>query len=78
MADDQRQWGDPKVTAHLGISVGAPRSRKSRGSLPSPDDPSVPNRPRWKPSTFQNWGPIGRGFHSDRHGFPQQETTPSG
>ncbi|GHI44870.1 hypothetical protein ScoT_10440 [Streptomyces albidoflavus] len=78
MADDQRLWGDPEVTAHLGTSVGAPRSRKSRGSLPSPDDPSVPDRPRWKPSTFQNWRPVGRGFHSDLHDSPQQETTPSG
>ncbi|WP_405809440.1 MarR family transcriptional regulator [Streptomyces sp. NBC_01520] len=68
MADDQRLWGYPEVAAHLGISVGASRSCKSRGSLPSPDDDSVPDRPRWKPSTFQNWRPIGRGFRSDLHG----------
>ncbi|MFJ1548742.1 hypothetical protein [Streptomyces sp. NPDC088246] len=46
MADDQQE-----VAAHLGISVGAARSWKSRGSLPAPDDDSVPDRPRWKPAT---------------------------
>lgn len=34
MADDQELWGYPEVAAHLGISVGATRNRKSRGSLP--------------------------------------------
>lgn len=38
MADDRRLWGYPEVAAHLGISVGATRSHKSRGSLPSPDN----------------------------------------
>lgn len=46
MADDQHLWGYPEVAAHLGISVRAARSRKSRGSLPEPDDTSVPDRPR--------------------------------
>lgn len=72
MADDQRLWGYPEVAAHLGISVGATRSRKSRGSLPSPDDDSVPDRPRWKPSTFQNWRPVGWGFRSDLHSSPDR------
>ncbi len=70
MVDDQKLWGYPEVAAHLGISVGAARSRKSRGSLPVPDDDSVPDRPRWKPSTFQGWKPVGRGFRSDLHGTP--------
>ncbi|MFD4337867.1 MarR family transcriptional regulator [Streptomyces anulatus] len=70
MADDQKLWGYPEVAAHLGISVGAARSRKSRGSLPAPDDDSVPDRPRWKPSTFQGWKPVGRGFRSDLHDTP--------
>lgn len=48
MADDQQLWGYTEVAAHLGISVGAARSRKSRGNLPVPDDDSVPDRPRWK------------------------------
>ncbi|MDX2544636.1 hypothetical protein ACOT81_20710 [Streptomyces sp. WI04-05B] len=46
MADGQQLWGYPEVAAHLGISVRATRSRKSRGSLPEPDDTSVPDRPR--------------------------------
>lgn len=78
MADDQQLWGYPEVAAHLGISVRAARSRKSRGSLPKPDDTSVPDRPRWKPSTFQGWRPVGRGFRSDLHGTSQHEITPSG
>ncbi|MDF9814009.1 MarR family transcriptional regulator [Streptomyces sp. SPB162] len=45
MADDQELWGYPEVAAHLGISVGATRNRKSRGSLPAPDDTTVPDRP---------------------------------
>ncbi|WP_232793457.1 sigma-70 region 4 domain-containing protein [Streptomyces sp. DvalAA-83] len=78
MVDDQKLWGYPEVAAHLGISVGAARSRKSRGSLPVPDDDSVPDRPRWKPSTFQSWKPVGRGFRSDLHGSSPEENTPSG
>ncbi|MBV1949151.1 MarR family transcriptional regulator [Streptomyces sp. BV129] len=77
MADDQRLWGYTKVAAHLGISIGAARSRKSRGSLPAPDDDSVPDRPRWKPSTLKGWKPVGRGFRSDLHGPSPHEITPS-
>lgn len=45
MADDQPLWGYPEVAAHLSTTVSAARSRKSRGSLPEPDDTSVPDRP---------------------------------
>ncbi len=38
MANDQQLWGYREVAAHLGISVGAARSRKRRGSLPALDD----------------------------------------
>ncbi|MCX4752477.1 MarR family transcriptional regulator [Kitasatospora purpeofusca] len=65
MADDQQLWGYAEVAAHLGISVGAARSRKSRGALPSPDDESIPDRPRWKPATFAAWKPRGQGYRSD-------------
>ena len=34
MAADQRLWGYPAIAAHLGISIGAARSRRSRGALP--------------------------------------------
>ncbi|MGW1295902.1 MarR family transcriptional regulator [Streptomyces sp. NPDC002533] len=70
MADDQRLWEHRDVAAHLGISVGAARSRNSRRSLPDPHDNSVPDRPRWKPSTLQARNPVGRGFRSDLHGSP--------
>lgn len=53
MADDQ-QLGYSAVAAHLGIRVRTPLSRKSRRSLPEPDDTSVPDRPRWRPATFQS------------------------
>ncbi|MFC8277589.1 MarR family transcriptional regulator [Streptomyces sp. NPDC057271] len=62
MADGQPLWGYPEVAAHLGISVQATRSRKSRGSLPALDDTTVPDRPRWKP--------VGRRFRTDLHGGP--------
>ncbi|MFI1979291.1 MarR family transcriptional regulator [Streptomyces wedmorensis] len=70
---DQPLWGYPEVAAHLGISVQAARSRRSRGSLPSPDGTSVPDRPRWKPATFNGWKPVSRGFRTDLHG----ESTPA-
>ncbi|WP_234388752.1 sigma-70 region 4 domain-containing protein [Streptomyces sp. AS58] len=61
MADDQQLWEYPEVAAHLGISVRAARSRMSRGTLPEPDDTSVPDRPRWRHATFQGWQPVNRG-----------------
>ncbi|RPK48712.1 hypothetical protein EES39_09310 [Streptomyces sp. ADI92-24] len=77
MADDQQLWGYPEVAAHLGISVGAARNRKSRGSLPPPDDTTVPDRPRWRPATFQNWKPVGRGFRSDLHSESASAAAPA-
>lgn len=67
MADDQQLWGYEEVAAYLGSSVGAVRSRKSRGSMPAPDDTSVQDRPRWRPSTIRTYKPLGRGFRSDLH-----------
>lgn len=78
MADDQQLWGYPEIAAHLGISVRAARSRKSRGTLPGPDDTSVPDRPRWKPATFQDWRPLGRGFRSDLRGTTADGIEPTG
>lgn len=49
----------------MGISFGAARSRKSRGSLPARDDDSVPDRPRWRLATFKGSKTVGRGFRSD-------------
>lgn len=78
MADDQQLWEYPEVAAHLGISVRAARSRKSRGTLPEPDDTRVPDRPRWRPATLQGWQPVGRGFRSDLHGTASHDGTASG
>ncbi|QMU67300.1 sigma-70 region 4 domain-containing protein [Streptacidiphilus sp. P02-A3a] len=78
MADDQQLWGYPEIAAHLGISVRAARSRKSRGTIPDPDDTSVPDRPRWRPTTFQDWRPLGRGFRSDLHGTAARGIEPTG
>ncbi|MFI0942791.1 MarR family transcriptional regulator [Streptomyces sp. NPDC021020] len=70
MADDQPLWGYREFARHLGTTVGAVRSRKSQGSLPEPDDTSVPDRPRWRPATFEDWKPVGRGYRTDFHGCP--------
>ncbi|MFD7908586.1 MarR family transcriptional regulator [Kitasatospora sp. NPDC059747] len=65
MADDQQRWGYAEVDAYLGISVGAAWSRTSRGTLPAPDDESIPDRPRWRPATVRNLKPLGQGYWSD-------------
>ncbi|MGW3179522.1 MarR family transcriptional regulator [Kitasatospora sp. NPDC001119] len=75
MADDQQLWGYAEVAAHLGISVGAARNRKNRGTLPAPDDTSISDRPRWKPSTFQSWKPVGQGHRSDLLDNPATDTS---
>ncbi|MGN2363939.1 MarR family transcriptional regulator [Streptomyces luridiscabiei] len=77
-ADDQQLQGRPEVGAHLGLSLCAARNRKSRGSLPAPDDTIVPDRPRWRPATFQGWGPVGRVFRSDLRSPAPHGITPSG
>lgn len=76
MADDQQLWGYEEVAAYLSSSIGAVRSRKSRGSMPPPDDTSVPDRPRWRPSTIHAFKPLGRGFRSDLH-TSAQHSSPS-
>ncbi|MFJ4184181.1 hypothetical protein [Kitasatospora sp. NPDC089509] len=70
MVDDQQPWSYAEVTAHLGISVDAARNRRNRGTLPATDDTSVPDRPRWKPSTLQRWNPIGQGHRTNLHTSP--------
>ncbi|MFF2616867.1 MarR family transcriptional regulator [Kitasatospora sp. NPDC058046] len=65
LAASQPLWGYTEVAAHL--DIGAARSRKSSGALPTPDDDSIPGRPRWRPSTLQNWTPRGQGYRSDLH-----------
>ncbi|WP_244290874.1 hypothetical protein [Streptomyces virginiae] len=45
MPDAQLLWGYPEVAVHLGISSQATCSRKSRASLPAPDDTTLPDRP---------------------------------
>ncbi|GAA2999739.1 hypothetical protein GCM10010519_35420 [Streptomyces lactacystinicus] len=67
IADGQELWGYREVAAFLGINVHAVHARASRGSLPAPDDTSIPDRPRWKPSTFQRWKPRGQGYRRDLH-----------
>ncbi|MEV7121178.1 MarR family transcriptional regulator [Kitasatospora griseola] len=75
MPDDQQLWGYAEVAEHLGITIGAARSRKSRGTLPAPDDESVPDRPRWKPRTFSNWKSRGQGYRSDLAARSPDETS---
>ncbi|WP_327745106.1 MarR family transcriptional regulator [Streptomyces europaeiscabiei] len=77
MADEQQLWRYPEVAAHVGISVRAARSRKSRDTLAEPDDIRVQDQP-WRPATLQGWQPVGRGFRSDLHGTASPHGTASG
>ncbi|ONH23155.1 MarR family transcriptional regulator [Pseudofrankia asymbiotica] len=38
-----------------GILPSTLRGYRSQGRMPPPDDDSVPDRPRWRLSTFQAW-----------------------
>ncbi|WP_406336404.1 MarR family transcriptional regulator [Streptomyces zaomyceticus] len=67
-----------RTLAHPGISVQVARSRKSRGSLPVPDDTTVPDRPHWKPATLTGRKPVGRGFRTDLYGTRQNDSTTIG
>ncbi|MFG2919046.1 hypothetical protein ACGF0D_39980 [Kitasatospora sp. NPDC048298] len=73
--DNQEFWGYREMAAYLGINLHAVHARGSRGSLPAPDDTSVPDRPRWKPSTVRAWKPLGQGYRRDLHGNPPDDNT---
>ncbi len=47
---------DIRAMANLaGVKPNTMHRYKSEGRLPSPDDVDVPDRPRWRRSTFEVW-----------------------
>jgi predicted DNA-binding transcriptional regulator AlpA len=69
MAPDE---DDPLLTYRqmsemTGLTINTLRSYKRYALLPSPDDVSVPDRPRWRASTIRHWmeNRRGRGTRTD-------------
>lgn len=47
--------GYREMAKRAGVSPSTLRKYRSQGRLPDPDDASVPDRPRWRLSTFEEW-----------------------
>ncbi len=52
---DDPLLGYSEMAARAGVKPGTMRNYRAQGRLPPPDDDSVPDRPRWRLSTFQAW-----------------------
>ncbi len=59
-----------EMSALAGVARSTLRKYRSEGRLPPPDDDSVPDRPRWRVSTFEKWlkERPGRGARTDLRG----------
>jgi predicted DNA-binding transcriptional regulator AlpA len=70
MTDDDPLISYGEMAAHAGVTRSTLRKYRSEGRLPPPDDASVPDRPRWRRSTFEAWMAArpGRGARTDLHG----------
>jgi len=55
MADDDPLLGYREMAELAGVEPSTLRRYRSQGRMPPPDDASVPDRPRWRMSTFQAW-----------------------
>ncbi|MBL7489221.1 helix-turn-helix domain-containing protein [Frankia sp. AgB1.9] len=55
MTDDDPLLGYRELAELAGILPSTLRGYRSQGRMPPPDDASVPDRPRWRRSTFQAW-----------------------
>jgi hypothetical protein len=55
VADDDPLLGYRELAEIAGIQAGTLRGYRAQGRMPPPDDDSVPDRPRWRLSTFQQW-----------------------
>ena len=55
MPDDDPLLGYREMAERAGIKPGTLRNYRHQGRLPPPDDESVPDRPRWRASTFEAW-----------------------
>jgi hypothetical protein len=67
VVDDDPLIGYREMAERAGIRPSTLRTYRSQGRLPPPDDDSVPDRPRWRVSTFEAWmkGRPGRGARTD-------------
>ncbi|WP_083473018.1 AlpA family transcriptional regulator [Frankia sp. R43] len=67
MAEEDPLIGYREMAERAGIKPGTLRNYRNKGLLPEPDDLSVPDRPRWKTSTFEAWmaSRPGRGARTD-------------
>jgi hypothetical protein len=55
MSDDDPLIGYTEMAKRAGVTTSTLRKYRSQGRLPEPDDVSVPDRPRWRASTFARW-----------------------
>ncbi|ONH24883.1 helix-turn-helix transcriptional regulator [Pseudofrankia asymbiotica] len=47
--------GYAEMAERAGVKASTLRSYRRKGLLPPPDDESVPDRPRWRTSTYEAW-----------------------
>ncbi len=69
--EDDPLIGYGEMAKRAGVKPSTIRSYRTRGhQLPPPDDESVPDRPRWRVSTFDAWmaSRPGPGTRTDIHG----------
>ncbi|ONH61298.1 MarR family transcriptional regulator [Frankia sp. CcI49] len=68
--DDDPLIGYGEMARLAGVKSGTLHAYRSQGRLPPPDDDSVPDRPRWRLSTFEAWmaSRPGPGARTDLHG----------
>jgi hypothetical protein len=55
VTDDDPLLGYRELAEVAGVKPNTLRSYRAQGRMPPPDDDSVPDRPRWRLSTFQAW-----------------------
>jgi len=55
VTDDDPLLGYLELAKVAGLKAGTLRSYRAQGRMPPPDDESVPDRPRWRLSTFEAW-----------------------
>ncbi|MDT3445018.1 MerR family DNA-binding transcriptional regulator [Pseudofrankia sp. BMG5.37] len=55
MTGEDPLLGYREMAELAGVEPSTLRRYRSQGRMPPPDDVSVPDRPRWRLSTFQAW-----------------------
>ena len=69
--------GYREMSERAGIKPSTLRGYRAAGRLPEPDDLTVPDRPRWRLSTFEAWMRTrpGQGHRTDRDRASDQPDT---